>query len=389
MKLYIITTETFPYGLAATQRIRCYAKCIAATGYVCEVLCINRCEDPSKPLGNAKAYGIMDGYEYRYVGGSTYIGKAWKNSFFRVSDTLRLLLMMLFSFNKNDIAIVYSYSPILLSLVKTFSSIKGFKSYFELNEHPSVLQGLFGVTGESERDKKKIRSKLSGFDGVLCISCVLKDFLIKCGIQEDKVHVVNMSVDSSRFDGLVKQNKEPYIGYCGAADNNKDGVDNLIKAFAKISTKHSGLKLYVMGPKRSDCENERLSMSLGVADRVVFTGIVSAEQMPQMLINAQVLALARPQSIQARYGFPTKLGEYLLTGNPVVVTGVGDIPRFLKDGESAYLAEPDNLEEFAQRLDKALSDDDAKRIGQRGRIVAETWFSNEKVRSQLREALKI
>ena len=61
--------------------------------------------------------------------------------------------------------------------------------------------------------------------------------------------------------------------------------------------------------------------------------------MPKYLCNAKLLALARPDSIQAQGGFPTKLGEYLATGRPVVVTKVGEIPDYLEDGVNAFLSD--------------------------------------------------
>ena len=98
--------------------------------------------------------------------------------------------------------------------------------------------------------------------------------------------------------------------------------------------------------------------------------------MPQTLTNAAVLALARPDSQQARNGFPTKLGEYLLSGNPVVVTKTGDIPLFLEDRVSAYLVEPDDIEGFARKLTMALKDKDAAmRIGRAGYEVAMKNFN--------------
>ena len=51
--------------------------------------------------------------------------------------------------------------------------------------------------------------------------------------------------------------------------------------------------------------------------------------------------MARPDSRQARGGFPTKLGEYLATGKPVCVTKVGEITVYLEDNVSAFLAEPE------------------------------------------------
>ena len=163
-----------------------------------------------------------------------------------------------------------------------------------------------------------------------------------------------MTVDADRFIGVNKKtDKEKYVAYCGTASNNKDGVDKLIKAFAIVCKKHDKIKLLIIGKTPSEKEktgNNALIKSLGIADKVIFTGFVNANLIPQLLMGAEVLLLDRPDNIQARNGFPTKLGEYLLTGKPVVVTKVGDIPLFLKDGESALLADPQNEQDFADKI---------------------------------------
>ena len=105
-------------------------------------------------------------------------------------------------------------------------------------------------------------------------------------------------------------------------------------------------------------------------------GEVSANEIPQLLKNAQVLVLARPDNLQAKNGFPTKLGEYLLTANPVVITNVGDIPLFLKDGESAFIARPGNVKNIAEKIYYAVGhQDEANRIGEQGRLVALKYFN--------------
>ena len=202
-----------------------------------------------------------------------------------------------------------------------------------------------------------------------------------------------MTVDSSRFDGLKKKDGiERYIAYCGTASNNKDGVDKLIRSFAIVSKNHSDLKLYIIGsiPNRDDKSgNQKLIRDLGVEDKIVFTGLVPAEQIPQLLKNAEMLALARPNNIQAKYGFPTKLGEYLLTGNPVVVTSVGDIPLFLKDGESALIANPDSNEDFAAKMEWVLTHPyDSSLIGEKGRKVALNNFNAEIETEKLIDIIK-
>ncbi len=299
-------------------------------------------------------------------------------------------MMMLFSFRNNDKVILYSYNPLLLRLIVVCSKTKGFEVFFELNEHPAILKRLFGINDESDKDMASIKKTLNNVNGVLCISTALQELLSTCGLPKERLHIVNMLVDTTRFEGVEKTATEPYIGYCGAADNNKDGVDQLIKAFSRIAGKYPNLKLYIMGPRRTDCQNEQLAKSLGLGDRVIFTGVISPADLPKKLVNACVLALDRPQSRQAKYGFPTKLGEYLSTGNPVVVTSVGDIPLFLSDGESAFLAEPDNVDSFAEKLDFALSHpEESKRVGECGRQIALESFSGTQIMNQLKDAMKL
>jgi len=75
---------------------------------------------------------------------------------------------------------------------------------------------------------------------------------------------------------------------------------------------------------------------------------------------------------------PCKVGEYLCTGNPVVVTNLGEIPKYLTDGVSAFLPEADSPEKFAMGLEKAMNTDKDTliSIGKEGYRVAEANFNS-------------
>lgn len=250
--------------------------------------------------------------------------------------------------------------------------------FHERTEHPSAVKSgnwPFSVSLENYVKDCKCLS------GLFVISEHLKSYFVDMGVKPERLYVVNMIVDDKRFEGIRKNDSvKKYIAYCGNASNNKDGVDQLIKSFSLISKKYPDLYLYIIG-KTPDCKeennNSQLAQKLGVGDKVVFTGTVTYDDMPQILTDAVILALDRPDSLQAKHGFPTKLGEYLLTGNPVVVTSVGDIPRFLKDGENAMLAEPNQPETFASKMEWLLDNpQQAVSIGNKGRLTAKENFNN-------------
>ena len=156
-------------------------------------------------------------------------------------------------------------------------------------------------------------------------------------------------------------------------------MDLLIKSFSIIAKKYPSYRLYIIGrapDSNQTYSNFQLVKDLGIECQVVFTGEVAASDMPQLLKDASVLALERPDNLQAKYGFPTKLGEYLLTGNVVVITNVGDIAHFLSDGESALIAQPGDIKEFAEKLEFAIENPEKMReIGENGRFIAELHFN--------------
>ena len=201
-----------------------------------------------------------------------------------------------------------------------------------------------------------------------------------------------MTVETERFKNISNtiQYKKPYVAFTGTFNNAKDGVDVLIKAFAKVVNKYPDLNLYLAGFYHYDVDiQKKLIADYGLNDRITYLGILDKEQIPAFVCNATVLVLSRPDSHQAQGGFPTKLGEYLATGNPVCVTKVGEIPNYLEDGVSAFMAIPGNVDSFADAMDRALSNpEEAKKVGANGKKVAETNFSTDVQTKRLVEFLK-
>lgn len=253
------------------------------------------------------------------------------------------------------------------------------KIYIVRGEHPQAY-GTKRLRAIQARIKKKAELFYAQADGVFPLTTSLKEYFLSVGVKPEKITIVNMVVDDSRFVGLTKTpNIGKYIAYCGTVSIHKDGVDDLIKSFALVHKVVPDVKLLIMG-KMISAEDERfikeLINSFDLNDFIILTGLIPATEMPQRLKDATLLALTRTVNLQTMNGFPTKLAEYLLTENPVVVTKTGDIPLFLKDGESALLAEPGNIKEIASKLIWALThSEEADLIGKAGEEVAKKKFN--------------
>lgn len=280
------------------------------------------------------------------------------------------------NFIKNSLSagdVVYVYDTI--SIVEHIRKA-GVKYYGEKTEHP-------GIRHVSRLVKQNVRQhfdSVNRLDGLFVISNALKEFYVSNGIECEKVHVINMTVDTTRFDNIKRQHHfEKYIAYCGTVSKSKDGVDKLLRSFAIVAQKVQEIKLYIIGAIPNIEERQEFTefvKEFDLTDRVVFMGIVPSNGVPQIIKNAELLALARPANLQAKYGFPTKLGEYLLSGTPVVLTKVGDIPLFLEDEVSALVSSPDSDDEFAGKIVWALNNKEkAALIGKKGADVAMTHFN--------------
>lgn len=253
------------------------------------------------------------------------------------------------------------------------------KIYIVRGEHPRAY-GAKKLKNIQALIKKKAEAYYSKADGVFPLTTALKDYFLSVGVKSDKMRIVNMVVDDTRFNNLVKNPKvNKYIGYCGTISLHKDGVDDLIKSFNIVHKIFPDVKLMLMGKMISDEDEiiiKNLIDTLGLNKSVILTGIIPASEMPQRLKDATLLALTRENNLQTMNGFPTKLAEYLLTENPVVVTKTGDIPLFLKDGESALLAEPGNIKEIASKMIWALTHpEESGIIGKAGAEVAKINFN--------------
>lgn len=274
--------------------------------------------------------------------------------FNKINALIRIFYLLLFA-KRGDIFVLYGISTFLKILLLFKKKIK---IYVEITEYPySLINPEFKSQYKEEQSTLKLFHKLDGF--ITC-SHALKDYYEKFLINTP-ILIVPLIVDVIAFQNAIKpsDNYNQYIGYCGSLDNNKDGVPDLIKAFEKIHTQFPQLKLFIAGGGSNKSINELNSIiqNLKITDKVTLFGKIDHIEIPTFLKGAKVLALARPANKQAEGGIPSKIGEYLAAGVPTVLTNVGELPQYLKNGEDCLLIEPNSIDLFAEGLIEALTTD--------------------------------
>lgn len=371
----------FPNGTAPTGRVTSYARGLVELGAQVLVLCINFSDIPAIGVLNTQVRGNVRGIEFEYTCGTTvrsdsFILRRWHTLKGAIVAAKRI-----FALSRRK-----GVEAILLYPDRTCSSL-WFWLIARICRAPLILEKnekpFYGFKQKGWRKPYTycyLQTIYRLFDGIIVISDYLCTYMRQYMRPQAKLLKIPILVDTDLFAPAPGNRRaaEQYIAYCGTLNETKDGVHTLMKAFASICGQYPEFKLLLIGDsyQRSQIPQFKAhAEEMGIADRVIFTGTVSRSKLPELIGSATILALARPDSPQVAAGFPSKIAEYLATGNPVVLTRTGELHRYLEDGKSAYFVPPNDLTAFAERLKHVLSNPvEAREVGMRGRSVAKNFF---------------
>lgn len=139
------------------------------------------------------------------------------------------------------------------------------------------------------------------------------------------------------------------------------GQDLLLRALATERWRARSWTLDLYGEGVDQASIEALARSLGLAERVALrghTGDVAAA-----LSRAHLLV--QPSRVEA---VGISVHEALVMARPCVVTRIGDMPRWVLDGESGFVADRPELQDVAGALERAWeARPRLRQMGQRGR----------------------
>ncbi len=191
---------------------------------------------------------------------------------------------------------------------------------------------------------------------IVAVSQSLKDLILEMGCFHNKVFVIHNGVRHNIFSPMDKIKARRSLNFyvdrkiilfIGSLIQIK-GIDILLRAFANMSEKNHS-NLVIIGKGELDYQLKALAKKLRIESRVHFIGSRKHDEIPLWLNACDVFCLPSRNE-----GFPTAIVEALACGRPVVATKVGGIPEAVTNDTLGILVEPDNSEELAATLNKAL-----------------------------------
>ena len=372
----------FPNGTAATSRVAAYARGLAAAGEDVHVIMLGPSELQASTAVNTEVTGVFRGVPFEYTSVSTIKSPHLITRKWRIMTSLRRARRRIRELDERsgvDAVLLYGSATRTGAFFDRVARSVGALYVLSLVEMP-----YHGLPAGPSRDARQVHhgeTFLRRFDVIVAISTYLAGYARTHARPSAEVIVVPILVDSDDYRTDQPPAHDPRLMvYVGMLNEAKDGVATLMRAFAEVSPDFPDVVLRLVGDSDDERvsnvpEFRRIAEDLGIADRVLFTGQVRREDVPRHLRDASVLVLARPASQQADAGFPTKLGEFLASGRPVVVTATSDIAAYLTDGRSAFLVPPGDVGALAAGMRRSLSDPEGSAVvGACGRQVAERSF---------------
>ncbi|MEX2658819.1 MAG: glycosyltransferase family 4 protein [Acidimicrobiales bacterium] len=226
-------------------------------------------------------------------------------------------------------------------------------------------------------------------DAVVTISRAMREVLVARGVAEDKITIIPNAVDVAAFEPAAPDlplkrrlglpDGAPVVGYISNVSH-REGHDVLLRGFAAVARVRDDVRCLVVGDGPERTGIERLAASLGIGDRVVFTGEVDHREIRRYYSIIDVFVVPRRPDYAADHVTPLKPFEALALERAMIVSDLPSLREIVGEEERGLLFRPEDPAALARRIGDLLDDPARRRtLGGTGRawILRErTWDRN-------------
>lgn len=380
MKIAIFTPVSIPVGMASTQRIL----------QICSILSrhhhVKIFVTQVQPLGIGIKSGHKGYWNNTYFEYLTGTSQRSYNFFFRriiqMWGSINAILKIISLKANNQIDVIYLYGEQRNFVFTDFfivltSSILMIPVIRELCERTWAEK-------ESKNLFERVISPLWGISGAICISDYLFNWASQHALMLRKqITVLQIPIlihQSEIRNPAEPKNDEDYVLFAGAPEYRKAIyfiLDAMEYVWEEYPNEHLVITGFDLSTKRAAWLSEFLFNSGSKYRKVDVCGFLERDVFLKYIDNANALLLPLFDDVDSQARFPNKLGEYLLSGKPVVTCAIGETGKILRDGYNALIASESTPSAFAKKIIELKSDNKAKQSGEQGKHTALRLLSLE------------
>ena len=324
------------------------------------------------PINHA-ARGISAGAPFEYPGGRTvrsgsFIRRRFDDAVATVATAVRWVALERQA--RLDCAYLYVagqlWTPVAVFLVGLLRWLR-VPIVIELNELPWTLRA-------SQTLLQRLSHPLAGMTGVVAISAEIAEWARREAKRRGEVIdviEVPILVDVEEQSPGGPAGEYAHGAVAGDASDQRLVILGSVRAAMTMVWRHvPDCRLVIAGADPAD------PALLGVVprnadgrvdSRVDLPGYVSRDDLQILYHIAWALLLPLTDDARTRARYPTKIGEYLASGRPVVTSEVGEIASLRRNGENAFVCPSGDAVSTADAHRVALEDaDEAAHVGAEG-----------------------
>ncbi len=216
---------------------------------------------------------------------------------------------------------------------------------------------------------------------LVAVSQQVREFYESHGVARGRWQVIYNGIDAasalprgrgSAYQSLGIRHDELVVGLIGRLVPAK-APEIFLEAIAQAAAKVPTLKALVIGDGPLRAATEARARQLGLAERVIFTGL--RQDVPELLAGMDALVFS-----SEREGLSMAMLEAMAAGVPVIATSVGGTPELIESGVSGILVPPHQPQALAEQLTELLTHSEkAETIRRAARQRVEEHFSLSQV----------
>ena len=164
------------------------------------------------------------------------------------------------------------------------------------------------------------------------------------------IEIFNRNVDRNRVRAKFGVNPDDKLILAVGRLVPQKGFQYLIKAMPIVLSKHTNVKLIIVGDGWMRSQLEYLIRKLGLADKVMTTGFVNDSELIDLYLSADVLVVP---SLYEPFGMVALEG--MAAGLPVVVSSIGGLRQIVEHNKTGIWVYPGDVNSIAWGIDYILS----------------------------------